>query len=358
MQNITERVRGGIIVKKGLGKIAFILSMAVGLAACGSGQSSQPAAEQKPATEQAAPAGDQPVEIRLGGGFASEEPFWLMQVDPSLTPNQGKSYTLNITQFRANADRLNAYQANQIDIASIGQGATMLAASQGIPLKVIGSVVKDTPGQGFNTKFMALKDSGIASMADLKGKVIGIPDFKAPTDLWARTAVRAAGLDPDTDVKYAVIPIPSMGEAVKSKKIDVGVFPQPYFETANASGEFVEVFNSKTGVNVEEDFLVMMANPDFLTKNEKAVKDFLSDYASVVKYYQENGEEARKKIVDAGKVKADPALYVKMVDNNRSVDGTVNVEAWGKIQEMLIAEKWLDKPVDPSTIIDMSYLPK
>lgn len=353
-------LQGGIIVKKGLGKIAFILSLAVGLAACGSGQTNQPAqpaGEQKPA-EQTASAGNQPVEIRLGGGFASEEPFWLMQVDPSLTPNQGKSYTLNITQFRANADRLNAYQANQIDIASIGQGATMLAASQGIQLKVIGSVVKDSPGKGFNTKFMALKDSGIKSMADLKGKVIGIPDFKAPTDLWARAAVRSAGLDPDTDVKYAVIPIPSMGEAVKSKKIDVGVFPQPFFETANASGEFVEVFNSKTGVNVEEDFLVMMANPDFVTKNEQAIKDFLSDYTNTVKYYEENGEAARQKLIDAKKVQADPALYVKMTDNNRSVDGTVNIEAWGKIQEMLVAEKWLDKPVDPNTIIDMSYLPK
>lgn len=349
-------------MKKGLGKIAFILSMAVGLAACGSGQTSQPAqqpaAEQKPAEQAAATAGNQPVEIRLGGGFASEEPFWLMQVDPSLTPNQGKSYTLNLTQFRANADRLNAYQADQIDIASIGQGATMLAASQGIPVKVIGSVVKDTPGEGFNTKFMALKDSGISSMADLKGKVIGIPDFKAPTDLWARAAVRSAGLNPDTDVKYAVIPIPSMGEAVKSKKIDVGVFPQPYFETANASGEFVEIFNSKTGVNVEEDFLVMMAKPDFVTNNEQAIKDFLSDYVNAVKYYQENGEAARQKIIDAGKVKADPALYVKMQDNNRSIDGTINIEAWGKLQDMLIEEKWLDKPVDPSTIIDMSYLPK
>lgn len=342
-------------MKKGLGKLACILSMAVALAACGSGQSNAPQATPGQGGEQAA--GDQPVEIRLGGGFASEETFWLMQIDPSLTPNQGKSYTLNLTQFRANADRLNAYQANQIDIASIGQGATMLAASQGIPLKVIASVVKDSPDEGFNTKFMALKDSGITSIADLKGKVIGIPDFKAPTDLWARSAVRSAGLDPDVDVKYAVIPIPSMGEAVKSKKIDVGVFPQPFYETANASGEFVEVFNSKTGVPVEEDFLVMMANPDFLANNEQAVKDFLSDFTNAVKYYQENGAEARQKLIDANKVQADPELYVNMTDSHRAVDGKVNIEAWSQLQEMLVEEKWVDSPVDPNTIIDMSYLP-
>lgn len=348
-------------MKKCLGKIAFILSIAVGLAACGSGQSSQPAATpaqgEAPAAQKEAAAGNQPVEIRLGAGFAAEEPLWLMQVDPSLTPNQGKSYTLNITQFRANADRLNAYQANQIDIASIGQGATILAASQGVPLKVIASVTKDTPDQGFHTTFMALKDSGISSISDLKGKVIGIPDFKAPTDLWARAAVRSAGLDPDTDVKYAVIPIPSMADAVKSKKIDVGVFPQPFYESAKASGEFVEVFNSKTGVNIDEDFLVMIANPDFLSKNGQAVKDFLSDFTHAVKYYQENGPEARQKLIDAKKVQADPQLYVNMTDSNRAVDGKVNLEAWKELQQMLVDEKWVDNPVDPNTIIDMSYLP-
>jgi ABC-type nitrate/sulfonate/bicarbonate transport system substrate-binding protein len=348
-------------MRKSMGKIALILGLAVGLAACGLGQSaqqsSQPAAGQTSGGQQSG-GGSQPVEIRLGGGFASEEPLWLMQVDPSKTPNQGKTYTLNITQFRANADRLNAYQANQIDIASIGQGATMLAASQGIPLKVIASVIKDTPGKGFNTMFMALKDSGINSPADVKGKVIGIPDFKSPTDMWARAAVRSAGLDPDKDVKYAVIPIPSMLEAVKSKKIDIGVFPQPFGATVLKSGELTEVFNSKTGVNVDEDFLSMMANPDFLAKNEQAVKDFLSDYVAVLKYYKENGPEARKLLIEKQKVKAEPDIYINMTENNRSEDGSVDKEGWNKIQDILIQEKWLDKPVDLDAIIDMSYLPK
>lgn len=349
-------------MKKSMGKIALIVGLAVGLAACGSGQSStsqaDPAAGQKDAPKQEAAGGSQPVEIRLGGGFASEEPLWLMQVDPSRTPHQGKSYTLNITQFRANADRLNAYQAKQIDIASIGQGAIMLAASQGIPLKVIASVVKDTPGEGFNTLFMALPDSGMNSVADVKGKVIGIPDFKSPTDMWARAAVRSAGLDPDKDVKYAVIPIPSMLEAVKSKKIDIGVFPQPFGAGVLKSGELKEVFSAKTGVAIDEDFLSMMADPEFLAKNEQAVKDFLSDYVEVLKYYKENGQEARKLLIEKQKVKADPDVYINMTDNNRSVDGSVDQEGWSKLQEMLVQEKWLDKPVDLNAVIDMSYLPK
>jgi len=345
-------------MRKRMGKIAVILGLAVGLTACGSGQNDQSSSGAASGGQQASGGENQPVEIRLGGGFSSEEPLWLMQVDPALTPHQGKSYTLNITQFRANADRLNAYQANQIDIASIGQGATLVAASQGIPLKVIASVVKETQGKGFNTMFMALADSGIDTLADVKGKVIGIPDFKSPTDMWARAAVRSAGLDPDSDVKYAVIPIPSMSEAVKSKKIDIGVFPQPFGATALKSGEFKEVFDAKTGVQADEDFLSMMVNPDFLKNNEQAVKDFLSDYVAALKYYNEKGSEARKLLIDKQKVKAEPDVYINMTDNNRSTDGKVDPEGWSKVQDILIQEKWLDKPVDLNAIIDMSYLPQ
>lgn len=344
-------------MRKNMGKLAMILGLAVGLTACGSGQSAQPSSGAA-SGGQAAAGGNQPVEIRLGGGFSSEEPLWLMQVNPELTPHQGKSYTLNITQFRANADRLNAYQANQIDIASIGQGATLVAASQGIPLKVIGSVIKETPGKGFNTPFMALKDSGINSMADVKGKVIGIPDFKSPTDMWARAAIRSAGMDPDKDVKYAIIPIPSMAEAVKSKKIDIGMFPQPFGATALKAGEFKEVFNAKTGVQADEDFLSMFVNPEFLKNNEQAVKDFLSDYVAALKYYNENGTEARKLLIEKQKVKADPEIYINLTDNNRSTDGKVDPEGWKAVQDILLQEKWLDKPVDLNTIIDMSYLPQ
>lgn len=343
-------------MRKSMGKIAMILGLAVGLTACGAGQSAQPSSGQASGGQQAGGGGG-PVEIRLGGGFSSEEPLWLMQVDPSLTPHQGKSYTLNITQFRANADRLNAYQANQIDIASIGQGATLVAASQGIPLKVVASVIKETPGKGFNTLFMASKDSGINSIADVKGKVIGIPDFKSPTDMWARAAIRSAGMDPDKDVKYAIIPIPSMQEAVRSKKIDIGMFPQPFAATVLKTGEFKEVFNAKTGVQADEDFLSMMVNPDFLKNNEQAVRDFLSDYVAALKYYNEHGQEARKLLIEKQKVKAEPDVYINMTDNNRSADGKVDPEGWSKIQDVLLQEKWLDKPVDLNAIIDMSYLP-
>ncbi len=328
------------------------------LIACG-GESSTPTetSQNKDAGSGEAVENAEPVEIRFGGGYAAEETLWLLEIaDDELAPNKGKSYTLNVSQFRANADRLNAYQAGQLDAGSLGQGASMIAHEQGIDLKVVTVLTKDTPNEGFNNAFMALKESGIESVEDLKGKTIGISDFRSPADLWARSAIRSAGLDPDKDVKFAITPIPAMTEAVKSKRIDVGLFPQPFFAEAEASGEFTTVFTSKTGIPVDEDFLVIFFDPKFIEENENAVRDFLADYQAVVDYYMENGEDARQMIVDAGKVQADPAIYVGMTDSNRSA--YLDQEGWEKVQEIMVNDGWLDAPFDVNELLDESYLPE
>ena len=57
----------------------------------------------------------QPVEIRMGVGTASEEQAWLMKARPDLTPNQGKLYKYNMSMFRSGGERMTAFQAGQLD---------------------------------------------------------------------------------------------------------------------------------------------------------------------------------------------------------------------------------------------------
>src|SRR6185369_3223505 len=80
---------------------------------------SNPPANTAPAAQGA------PVEIRVGHGFAAEENLWLMAARPDLTPNQGKLYRLTLTAFRGNADRLNAFEAGQIDLATSAAPSTL-----------------------------------------------------------------------------------------------------------------------------------------------------------------------------------------------------------------------------------------
>ncbi|PID04262.1 hypothetical protein CSV67_01995 [Sporosarcina sp. P2] len=350
MGEIQQKI-GGMKMKKMIAGFVFVLIIGL-LAACGS------ADQQIGKASAEGEKGNGPVEIKLGVGYATEENLWLIKVASDLAPNYGEKYTLDLQQFRANTDRLNAYRAGQIQGGSIGQGAAIMSAAQGINLKIVANIAKETPGEGFNSAFMGLKDAGLESAADLKGKTIGIPDFKSPTDMWARSAVKAAGLDPDKDVKYAVLPTPAVEEAVKSGKIDVGLFPQPFYEMAQEAGELKTVFTSKDGVPIDEDFLNLFLHPDFIAEHEEAVRALVEDLQYMTRYYVENKKEARQKLLDAEFVLSEPEIYLNLVDYNRSIDSSLTKESWELVQEILLEDEWIEQKVDLDELIDDSFLAK
>ncbi|WP_428908009.1 ABC transporter substrate-binding protein [Niallia sp. Krafla_26] len=302
--------------------------------------------------------GDAPVTITLGTGTATEENLWLAKVASDLAPNYGEKYTLEFQQFRANTDRLNAYRAGSIVGGTIGQASAIMAKAQGVDLKVVANLAKDTPDVGFNNTFMALKGSGIKSIEDLKGKTIGIPDFKSPTDMWARAAVRSAGLDPEKDVKWAVLPIPAVAESVESGKIDVGMFPQPFYDMAAKTDKFQVVFTSKTGVPEDEDFFNLFLSPEFIEKNPEATQALINDLKVITKYYNENPKEARQKLLDAEMVLADPEIYLNMEDSNRDDNVGFNKESWDFVQSLLLKDKWIEKEIEIDSLVDDSFVNK
>ncbi|PID23182.1 hypothetical protein CSV61_01635 [Sporosarcina sp. P3] len=329
----------------------FVLILLVGLlGACGSDnqKDGKASAEGKKV--------DKPVEIKLGVGYATEENLWLIKVASDMAPNYGEKYTLDLQQFRANTDRLNAYRANQIDGGTLGQGASIMSVAQGVDLKVVANIAKESMDEGFNSTFMGLKEAGYKSAADLKGKTVGIPDFKSPSDMWVRSSVRAAGLNPDKDINYAVLPIPAMEEAVRSGKIDVGMFPQPFYDMAVNSGDLDSVFNSKDGVPVEEDFLNLFLNPTFIDENQEAVQALVEDLQFMTQYYLENTVEARQTLLDAEFVLAEPKTYLNLTDYHRVTDVSFDREGWDFVQEILLKEGWIEKEVDLDALIDTSFI--
>ncbi|MFC5587780.1 ABC transporter substrate-binding protein [Sporosarcina soli] len=331
----------------------FVSVLLVGLlAACGSDNQQNGKASAEGEKQ------DGPVEIKLGVGYATEENLWLIKVASELAPNYGEKYTLDLQQFRANTDRLNAYRANQIDGGTLGQGASIMSVAQGVDMKVVANIAKESMDEGFNSTFMGLKKAGYQSAADLTGKTIGIPDFKSPSDMWVRSSVRAAGLNPDKDVDYAVLPIPAMEEAVRSGKIDVGMFPQPFYDMAESSGDLDSVFSSKDGVPVEEDFLNLFLNPSFIEENKEAVQALVEDLQFMTQYYLENTVEARQKLLDAEFVLAEPEIYLNLTDYHRATDVSFDREGWDFVQDILLKEGWIEQEVDLDALIDDSFLAK
>jgi ABC-type nitrate/sulfonate/bicarbonate transport system substrate-binding protein len=278
-----------------------------------------------------------------------------MKARPDLTPNQGKAYTLETFPFRGGDLRFKAFQAGQVDGAvATGTGA-VTAATKGVPLVIV-AAISEEDNDYYSSPYVVMDKSPIHSTKDLKGKTIGLNGLHEAFELGARLALLDAGLNPDRDVKWAVVPPPSMGEALRAGKIDIASLSQPFFAAEKARGDVRILFTAATAYGFKEEFLLYF-NPDFIKKNRPAMRAFLSDFVAATKYYTENTRKAREAISAAKLVTMDPAIYLPMVALKRKDDGKPSRDYLLALQKGLLRAGYIHKTIDIDSILDTSMFP-
>jgi len=304
-----------------------------------------------------AAAAQAPVQIRVGHGAAGEEQLWLMKAKPDITPNQGKAYTLDFTGFRGTDQRFQAYEAGALDAATSSGNTVLFASSQGLKFKALASLSYEA-AKGFVTQYYVRDDGSVNSIQDLKDKTVGINAFKSSIELWARIALAKGGLNPDRDVKIAPIPFPAQGEALRSKKIDVGAFPQPFAGMEAKKGGVKTLFTSKTAVPFDEVLMTVLFREEFMQKNPEAVRAFMADLVAATKWYLADTKAAKQALIDSKLVQIPAEIYLDIQDSYRDPDCRVDIEAMNKMQDMQVELGFQKDKVDVAKVVDMSWLPK
>ena len=297
-----------------------------------------------------------PVPIRLGMTTTSgEDQVWLMKARPDLTPGQGKLYTLETFPFRGGDLRFKAFQSGQVDGAvATGTGA-LTAATKGVPLVIVAAISEEDNGH-YSSPYVVMEASGIATTKDLKGKTIGLNGLRESFELGARLALLDAGLNPDRDVKWAVVPPPALGDALRSGKIDLASLSQPFFSAEKARGGVRTLFTVATAFGFKEEFLLYF-NPDFVKRNQPAMRAFVADFLTATAYYIKNTTAARQSILAAKLIEMDPAVYLPMIALQRKEDGRPSLEYLGALQKALLRAGYVDTTIDLKPIVDTSMFP-
>ena len=299
----------------------------------------------------------QPVNIRVGHGSAAEETLWLMKAAPALTPSQGKIYDLEFTLFRGSDKRFQAFEAGELDIATGSAHSVMMAAAQGAKFKVVASLSREG-AKGFSTKYMVREDSSVKSIADLKGKTIGINGARSSAEIWARLALEKKGLDTKRDVTWATLPFPSQGEAVRAGKLDVGAFPQPFAAFEEKRGGMRTVFTSLDGIPRDEDLMLLMVSEKFAAQHAPVLRAFLADLVQATNAYVKKPIESRQSLIDAKLVGIPAETFLTMKDYERTLDAKVDTESLSSMVAELTKFGFITKKVDVAAIVDNGYLPK
>jgi ABC-type nitrate/sulfonate/bicarbonate transport system substrate-binding protein len=302
----------------------------------------------------------EPPLIRLGHGPSNEEPVWLMAIRPDLAPNQGKRYRLKLTPFLGVNDRFQAYVAGELDAGTGPAFSVIFARSRGVDMKIVAGIMQEAKGeQWFSTTFMVKADSPIKSAADLKGATIGILGPKTSPDLHARAFLLKHGLVPDKDVKLVPMPFPAMGPGVRSDKIAVGAFTEPFYSAERAKGGLRPLFTGIEAMGYDHELLDVWFGEKFIAAHPDAVRAYVADYVAATKHYLANREQVKREIHKAGFVRAPLDAYLKLVEYRRDPDARVDVESLKKIVAFMREKlNWLEAPVDVDAAVDQSFLPK
>ena len=135
---------------------------------------------------------------------------------------------VKIEHFTSAKDRDSALQSGKLDGVITDVVAVSFANEGGIDLKIIAK----TNG---NIELMAGKDSGIASVSDLKGKSVGL-STNTIMEYTADQMLAAAQIQAGDINKIAIPPLPTRLEMLQGGKIDAAILPEPLAGLAVKNG--------------------------------------------------------------------------------------------------------------------------
>jgi NitT/TauT family transport system substrate-binding protein len=129
----------------------------------------------------------------------------------------------------ASTIQVTALTTGDIDFSG-AQSQVMAGAARGLPVKVVGFLT-------IKPSFWLMAKPEIKSMAELKGKIIGITAIGLSTDTLARFLVIKNGLTPDREVAFiGTGTTANILTAMKAGTVDAGVLSPPFNAMATQMG--------------------------------------------------------------------------------------------------------------------------
>jgi ABC-type nitrate/sulfonate/bicarbonate transport system substrate-binding protein len=275
-------------------------------------------------------ASDKPVTIRMGWGIPGEEIKYVMMERPEVAKNLGKAYEIEWQQFSGTALGVQGLAAGTLDCATVGGLSVANGLDKGADIVILGEFLEERAPY-FTTAWVVRKDSGIDSLDDLKGKKVATNAVGGSTDYLQDFYIeRQAGLKPGRDYEKVEVPFGQMQETLLSGRVDMGLFPQPFFGAVSATGDVKPMFRLNDQI---EPFVQLLngCRRDFIEDNEEAISKFQEDWSAVAAWVADpaNRADVIKASAATTKIPADvlDKFLLTKQDYFRPPGGSVSVDA-------------------------------
>jgi len=309
-----------------------------------------------------------PVKIRYatGGGIGPNEMETVIYLDwmqKNVLKQYGKTYTVDMTFTRGTPEAATLLAAGQADMATLSFAVfatTVLKDAVPSGMKIVADNYQDGhKGYAANT-FFVLQDSPIKTVADLRGKRIGINAYGSAVDLALRVRLKKEGMDPKKDVQIVEIAFPNIGPALREKRIDAGVLILPFMNAELQKGGLRGVFDGGDAFGPYSVIFHVVTN-SFLKANREAVRGFLADYVTGLQWFYDPANRKRAVEITAEFTKSPAAVldqyFMTGRDYYRDRNGCVPAALIQSPVDAMQREGLIDKPVKIADYLDLSLLP-
>lgn len=234
-----------------------------------------------------------------------------------------------------------AMAAGSLDFANaLGATSAILAASNGVDLKIIG--IYSRAPKSFT---IMAKDPNIKTVADLKGKKIVGPKGTILHQLLL-AATDNAGLKPE-DYNYVNMDIAGGLSAMLSGSADAALVAGPAVNQALKNGAHIIT----TGEGLLDATIVIAVRGDFLKNHPDLVKRYMQVHKSSLDFMKNNPDETYKLTAEETNMTIDEvkAMY-SLYDFNPTISDK-DIADLEKTQDFLIQNNLMTKKVDIKSLI-------
>ena len=167
----------------------------------------------------------------------------------------------------------------------------------------------------------------IRSIADLKGKRIGIPGMGTPPFIFANRVLGAHGIDPGKDVTWLVFPAGELGLALDKGEIDAVADSEPIGTLLLADGKVRSIADQVSDPPYNDEYCcAVLVNGKYLAKNPKAAAAATRALLKAAKWVEANPAAAARMSVEKKYLASNPELNTVAISSIRYVPGVSGAE--------------------------------
>ena len=256
-------------------------------------------------------------------------------------------------------------------IAALIGGSADFAANaleHAIKAKVQGKdlvyVFSSTRLPGFGLVVASSQKGEIKSVADLKGKPVGVSGIGVASHVLLDYMLKKNGVDPK-DVKVIAVGLSTMPPALEGGKIVAGMAGEPFFSRLVAKGTGFSMGNMSTLTDTQAilggdyAFSGAITRPDVIAKRPQVVQKVVTALVKASHFIQTKTPEEIVAAIPQDLV-GDRAQYVETLRASREIfapSGLVTQSGVDTVMKVLDSfEVFKERKVDAATTYDMAYV--